>query len=208
MKVGPFQILLLEVNLTIFQAKNEKLLESLVNQCNNGIFGTMAQAVDELDTPRVKHVRPFKSYDGPLTLGDPEQYQSAASIHVERYFKTKIAAPISATTVALRSELAGGQSQSTHTLDGDDVVMGGTAIVDLKTHRDYKVDDPDAPGGKRDVDFDELAKGYEYGRTVVHISESDWNVTKLQTKRSLTILGFVPWSSVCHLLHLSSRIIL
>ena len=153
----------------------------------------MAQAVEELAVPRIKPVRPFKAYDGPLTLGDPSKYESAVSIHVERYFKTKRAAPPAASTVVINTEHSGA-SQS-QTLD-EDVDMGGTEFSGVKHMRTYRVNDPDAPGGKRDVDFEDLAKGYQYGRTVVPFSESDFSVTKLQTKKSFTILGFVPFSSV------------
>jgi len=177
------------------QQRNEQALEKLVSQCNNGVFGTMAQAVEELSVPRIKHVRPFKSYDWTLTLGDPTKYDSALSIHIERYFKTKRATAPSASTVVVKTEL-GGPSQSTQTMDNEDVQMGGTEFSGVKQLRAYKVNDPDAPGGKRDVEFDDLAKGYQYGRTVVPFSDSDLGITKLETKREYTILGFVPFSSV------------
>lgn len=167
----------------------------MVDQCDNGVFGTMAQAVGELAVPRIKPVRPFKAFDGPLTLGDPSKYESALSIHVERYFKTKRAAPPSASTVVINTD-RGGATQS-ETLD-EDTEMGGAEFSGVKHMRAYRVNDDDAPGGKRDVDFEDLAKGYQYGRTVVPFSESDFSVTKLETKKSFTILGFVPFSSVSH----------
>ncbi|KAK0621247.1 SPOC like C-terminal domain-containing protein [Bombardia bombarda] len=174
------------------KATNEKALEKLVSQCDNGVFGTMAQAVEELSIPRVKPVKPFKAYDSLLTLGDPAKYESSAlSISVERYFKTKRAPIPSASTVVVRPE-HGGPTQN----DGDDdVQMGGTEFSGVKHMRTYRINDPDAPGGKRDVDFDELEKGYQYGRTVVPFSESDFSVTKLETKKGFTILGFIPFTS-------------
>jgi len=153
----------------------------------------MAQAVEELSIPRIKPVRPFRSYDGMLTLGDPEKYENALAIHVERFFKTKRASAPSASTVVSRPDL-GGPSQATH--DGD-VEMGGTDLSGVKQMRSYRVNDPAAPGGKRDVPFEELSKGYEYGRTVVPMSESDFEVTKLETKKQFTIVGFIPFSGVC-----------
>lgn len=167
----------------------------MISQCNLAVYGTMAQAIEELSVPRIKHVRPFKAYDGPLTLGDPAKYDSALSIQVERYFKTKRAAVPSASTVVIKQE-SGGPSQSTQTLDDEDAQMGGMEFSGVKQMRTYKVNDPDAPGGKKDVDMDDLAKGYQYGSTVVPFSESDLPVTKLETKKSFTILGFVPYSSV------------
>lgn len=152
----------------------------------------MAQAVEELSIPRIKPVRPFKSYDGPLTLGDPEQYPNAMSIAVERYFKTKLAHPPSASTVVVNN------APSTSKVDDDDEAMedNGNGLGAVRQVRAYRVNDPDAPGGKRDVDFDSLERGYEYGRTVVPISDMDESITNLQTKKSFTILGFIPFDSV------------
>ncbi|EHK96413.1 putative ATP-dependent DNA helicase II subunit 2 [Glarea lozoyensis 74030] len=48
---------------------------------------------------------------------------------------------------------------------------------------------------KRDVDRDDLAKGYEYGRTAVHISAAEENVTKMDTYEGFSIIGFVPSES-------------
>ncbi|KAK5664054.1 hypothetical protein OQA88_268 [Cercophora sp. LCS_1] len=171
---------------------NEAALQNLVDKCKMGVYGTMAQAVEELSTPRIKSVRPFKTYDGPLTLGDPSKYESALSIHVERYFKTKRATVPSASTVVLRPDVVG-MSQA---FEGEDVEMGGTDFSGVKQMRTYRVNDPDAPGGKRDVPFEDLDKGYQYGRTVVPFSQADYPVIKLETTKEFTILGFIPFSSV------------
>jgi ATP-dependent DNA helicase 2 subunit 2 len=170
---------------------NEQILAKLVNQCQNGVIGTMAQAVEELSIPRIKPVRQFKAYDGLLTLGDPKQYERAVSIRVERYFKTKLAVPPSASTVVIKPGHAAGASQAA-TQDDD----GGMEFSGVKHMRSYQVNDPDAPGGKRDIQFEELAKGYQYGRTVVPLAEDDLGQTKLQTTKGFSILGFIPFSSV------------
>ncbi|KAK4186558.1 SPOC like C-terminal domain-containing protein [Podospora australis] len=172
--------------------RNEKSLRKLADACNDGVVGTMQQAVEELVIPRLKPVRPFKAYDGPLTLGDPSKHASALSIQVERYFKTKRATPPSASTVVDADRSAFTQTQG---FDDEDTEMGGTGFSGVKQMRTYRVDDPDAPGGKRDVEFEELEKGYQYGRTVVHISESDFSITKYETKKGFSIIGFIPFSS-------------
>ena len=173
---------------------NETTLRNLVNLCDGGIIASIAEAIDELDTPRVKPVKPYKTYDGTLTLGDPGTFAPAMNINVERYFKTHLARPLGASTVVVKSEQTGG-TQSTHTLDDDE--MEGIEFSAVKQARAYKVNDPDAPGGKRDVEFESLAKGYEYGRTAVHISESEHNITKLETQKAFSIIGFIPWNKVC-----------
>jgi ATP-dependent DNA helicase 2 subunit 2 len=74
--------------------------------------------------------------------------------------------------------------------------MEGVEFSAVRQARSYKVNDPDAPGGKRDVEFEDLAKGFEYGRTAVHISESEHNITKIETQKSFSIVGFIPCSKV------------
>ncbi|KAI0002821.1 SPOC domain-like protein [Xylariaceae sp. FL0662B] len=165
--------------------KNEELLKDLVEKCD-GQFGTVAEAIAELDIPRIKPVKPYKTYDGPLTLGNPEEHQDAMSISVERYFKTHKATIPPASRVVIKNE-------DTETLEGDEMqgVEPAGSFAAVKHARTYKINDPEAPGGKRDVEFESLAKGYEYGRTAVHISESELNITKIETKKCFTIVGFI-----------------
>lgn len=161
--------------------------------CDKGNFGTMAEAIDELDIPVVKVPRPYKSYEGTLSLGDPESGQAAAVISVERYFKTHVAAAMPASTVVFKTEAAESES------------MEGMEFGAVKQARTYKVNDPSAPGGKKDVEFESLAKGYEYGRTAVHISESEHNITKLETEKDFSIVGFLEQDKVPPSLHPYSR---
>ncbi|KAJ0342921.1 ATP-dependent DNA helicase II subunit 2 [Colletotrichum chrysophilum] len=177
--------------------QNEEVLKDLASKCDNGQFATIAEAIDELDTPRLKAVRPYKTYDAPLTLGhaDPPPElkipPTPVIITVERYFKTKLAKAPGSSTVVVSADPS---SQSTHTMDAEPMegVESTAGFAAVKSARTYKVNDPDAPGGKRDVEFEALAKGYEYGRTAVAISESEWNVTKLETIKTFTIIGFIP----------------
>lgn len=187
---------------------NEQTLKTLVDDCD-GVFGTLQQAIEELGTPRLKLTRPVNSYKGLLTLGNPEQYDTACCIDVERFPRTAIRRPLTASRFVVRSEDANAnlsvQSSATVLPDADDPNAGhpkvnSEGLTSVKSSRTYRVIDEEAPGGKRDVDREELAKGYEFGRTAVHISESDENVTKLETEACLDLIGFIPWSSVSHLL--------
>ena len=180
-------------------------MKSLVDDCD-GVFGTLQQAIEELGVPRLKSTRPVHSYKGQLTLGDPEQYSSALCIDVERYPRTMIRRPLTASRFVQRSNLANGkesaQSSTTILPDGDSLEnafpkLNPNDLTTVRNARTYQVLDENAPGGKRDVERDDLAKGYEYGRTAVHISESDQNVTKLETQAGLEIIGFIPWATVC-----------
>ncbi|KAF2486453.1 SPOC like C-terminal domain-containing protein [Neohortaea acidophila] len=169
------------------KAENEEVLRTLCEDCG-GVFGTLAQAIEEMSMPRVKSTRPVPSYKGLLTLGNPQTFDTALSINVERYPKVMQAKPPTASRFVVRGDMTTSQAAtdaSSATLNGDD----GLAAV--KSARTYQVEDEEAPGGKRDVEFDELSKGYEYGRTAVHISESDRNVTTYETTASMDIVGFV-----------------
>ena len=173
------------------KADNEAILKTLCEDCS-GTFGTLAQAFDELGVPRVKGTRPVHSYKGFLTLGNPEVYETALSINIERYPKVMQAKPPSASKFVIRGDMSASQptqASSATLTDGEGTAADGLTAV--KNARTYQVEDENAPGGKRDVESDELAKGYEYGRTAVHISESDRNVTTYETFPSLDIIGFV-----------------
>lgn len=132
-----------------------------------------------------------RSYDGQLTLGDAAKFPSSISMAVERWPVTKKSSAESATTVVMKSET--NTTQTTMTLDHD--VDGQEDDANLfnsvESHRTYKINDPKAPGGKRDVDAETLARGYTYGSSAIHIAESEWNITKLETIKSFSIIGFV-----------------
>lgn len=132
-----------------------------------------------------------RNYDGPLTLGNPESFPNAISINVDRWPVTKVKASDSASVVVLKSEPNG--TQSTIALDNemDGREDGDSTFNSVKQHRTYKVNDPNAPGGKRDVEFEDLAKGYSYGSTAVPVAEAEWDITKMQTSKNFTIIGFI-----------------
>ncbi|KKA28187.1 hypothetical protein TD95_003720 [Thielaviopsis punctulata] len=176
-----------EFKATLFQAKTEAIFHSLADLAN-GKCATVAEAISELDIPNVKTPRPYKTYDGLLGLGTPgnaliESAPNNLLIGIERYFRTKSASPMTASTVVVRAGTGNGDANVTVLEDAD--------IAAVRMARSYTVKDETAPGGEIDVPVDELAKGYEYGRTAVYINQSDENVTTLETKKSFSILGFV-----------------
>jgi ATP-dependent DNA helicase 2 subunit 2 len=181
------------------KAENEAFLKDLTEKCN-GVFGTMAQAIEELDIPRLKTVKPVHSYRGTLTLGDPKDYDTALSIDIERFPRTMIAKPPSASAFVVRAD-AGEPTHSPGAVmaDGEEggaAPANGNTLTNVRSAYSYTVADSDAPGGTKDVSRDDLAKGYEYGRTVVPISESDENITKLESEAAMEIVGFVPKDKV------------
>ena len=167
----------------------------------DGVYGTFEQAVAELDIPRVKSVRSVASFKGYLQLGNPEEYDSALRIPVERYYRTYPAKPPTASSFVLRSEPEAGQEEAESseaaaaTQKGSQ--SGDAGLTTVRTMRTYQVEDKSAPGGKIDIERDDLAKGYEYGRTAVHISETDENITILDTFAGLELMGFIQTDQVC-----------
>ncbi|CAE7014733.1 ATP-dependent DNA helicase II subunit 2 [Pyrenophora teres f. teres] len=171
--------------------QNEEILKSFVDDCD-GSFGTLATAIDQLHVPRLKETRPVHNYRGSLTLGDPQNYEATITIDVERYPCTMLAKPPTASSFIVRSEVkdeSGQSRQSSATMTDDNPPT--TDLSAIHNSRVYQVDDRDQPGSKITVEMEELERGYEYGRTAVHISESDMNVVKLETQQSLELVGFV-----------------
>lgn len=201
MKRSPVLVWLVQIALKYdIQETNEGTLKALVEDCD-GVFGTMQEAIEELGVPRLKVTRPVVSYKGQLTLGNPEEYDSALCIDVERYPRIMVRRPLTASQFVERTSASNGQAstQSSATMlpdaDGPEEA-DPNSLASVRSARTYQVVDEEAPGGKRDVSRDDLAKGFEYGRTAVYISESDLNVTKLETKAGLEIIGFIPWDTV------------
>lgn len=179
------------------KAENEKMLRELAEACD-GQFGTMAEAIAEMGVPRLNSTKPVASYKSTLTLGLMTEYDSAMVIDVQRYPRTRVAPAPTASKHVESASMAPGpsQAQASGTLqNGEDVEMGGTGdsnLVAVKNAYGYWVEDSDAPGGKKDVPREDLAKGYEYGRTAVFISESDQNVTRMDVTAGMEIIGFIP----------------
>lgn len=146
------------------------------------MFGTLAQAIEEMSIPRMKTTRPVPSFKGLLMLGKPEDYDTAVSIKVERYPRVMVQRAPSASSFVNKSDMAPTQDTSE---------SANNHLAAVKNARTYQVLDEEAPGGKRDVEQEELAKGYSYGSTAVPISESDRNVTTFETLPGIDLVGFV-----------------
>ncbi|KAJ5601385.1 hypothetical protein N7510_010919 [Penicillium lagena] len=190
------------------KAENEDLLRKLAEDCD-GVFGTLQQAISELEVPRIKVTKSMPSFKGFLQLGNPNDYDTAVRIPVERYFRTYVAKPPSASSFVLRSGAGTGQEESgssaTVTAPGASQVPGEeNTLTAVRMSRTYQIKDESAPGGKGDVERDDLAKGYEYGRTAVHISQLDENITNLETFAGLELIGFVQNNKYERYLHMSN----
>jgi ATP-dependent DNA helicase 2 subunit 2 len=180
--------------LTQWQRRNEIILSSLADKCN-GTFGTAAFAISCLAIPNVKTTRPYAPYKGRLSLGNFEKYpETSFYIDVERYSKTKVAKPVSASSYVSQNGKSGETQDSSGTIQGDSGMPdeSGAGLAPVHNAKKYTIPDPEDPRGFKDVEFEELARGYEYGRTAVHITESEANITAFPTFKSFEIIGFIP----------------
>ena len=174
------------------KARNEETLRNLVENCD-GVYGTLEAAVQELGMPRIKLPRPVPSFKGQLMLGNPKEYDSAMTIDVERYSRVMVARAPTASSYVHKSNVSQEAGSSATVIE--DGQGAGNAMAVVRNTYSYQVPDG-IKGEKKDIPREELAKGYEYGRTIVPISESDQNVTKLETEAALELMGFVPSEKV------------
>jgi len=154
----------------------------------------MIQAVDEMGEPRTKKTRPIASYKGSLTIGDREQYPDTfLSIDVERYPRIMVAKAPSATSFVGSSRRGDDENEAGPSTQNNST---SSHLQKIQQTRTYQVDDESAPGGKIEIEREEMAKGYMYGRTIVPISASDAEIVVFETEASLQILSFMQRSEV------------
>ncbi|KAJ5888427.1 hypothetical protein N7495_008468 [Penicillium taxi] len=181
--------------------ENEILLREFAEGCD-GNYGTLDEAVSWLETPRLKVTKGLPSFKGFLQLGDASKYDTAVRIPVERYFQTYVAKPPSASSFVISSGNA--PEKDGAQLSGSQAPSEGENLTLVRQSRAYQITDESAPGGKVEVERDDLAKGYEYGRTAVHISQTDENITKLETFAAMDLIGFVPKENYDRYQHMSN----
>lgn len=133
----------------------------------------------------MKTTRITASFKGHLQLGNPAEYDTAVRIPVERYYRTYVAKAPSASQFTVRNEEEMGMAAAAA---GS---QESSSLVGVRNNRSYQIDDGTTEEGVRDVDREQLAKGYEYGRTLVPISETDENITTLETFAAIELLGFI-----------------
>lgn len=165
---------------------------------SGGSCRNISALVSKLGIPFVKTVRPFRSYRGTLTIGWTDKLEEATiSINVEQFACVMPAKPLTEKQFAGRKdEGADGTGQSSITMQESGDVQESEGLAAVKRTRAYQVDDPSAPGGKRDVEKDDLEKGFEYGRTAVHVNADDMSLVQLETSPGLEVVGFVAQEKV------------
>lgn len=185
------------------KATNEKILSDLCNACEDGMFATLAEAIDQLASrPQLRTIRPVGSSQCQLVLGDPSSPENNnLSIGVERYPRVMPERVPTAGSYVLSGNAMTDVDQKLADLQLKDitnlVINDPSKLAAVKQARTYAVDDSTAePKSSTVVPFADLARGFEYGSTIVHISESDMNVVLLPTTPAIDIVGFVRVANV------------
>ncbi|KAI9891089.1 MAG: ATP-dependent DNA helicase II subunit 2 [Vezdaea aestivalis] len=159
---------------------NEDCLREIV-QTSGGRYGTLAEAIAELEQPLVKQVKPVTLYKGELILGKPGS-KGALSIQVERYPCIKAARAITASAFAKIGEEDGAATQTSRE---------PPSSMPVNHRKSYRVEDHTQKTGWREVDEGSLSRGYEYGRTVVPFLPEDEHITKFETTAAFEIIGLI-----------------
>ncbi|RPA80123.1 SPOC domain-like protein [Ascobolus immersus RN42] len=163
------------------KAANEQLFKTFCSSLTDGrgVYATCAEVIETLQIPRMKQVRPVKTFNGVLTLGDPEDLENSLIIDVEQFPKIMQAKPVSASSFAVAT--------------GDGVVKdeeGDAGMEQVRADRVYTVEEEN--GKKKEVEVEELDRGYMYGRAIVPINASDREITDFNASPGLEIVGFIP----------------
>lgn len=169
--------------------ENEEKLKGFVERCEDGVFATYKEARDSLDIPKVKTVKPIRSFTGELVLSDPEQQPQnrVMSIGVEVFPCTRRATAMTASNYATSKIESADAPSSTPNQKG---------LLAVKWDREYYVDDENEIGGKKELDRDSLENGYRYGSEIVYITKEEEEAIMFPTSASLDIIGFVRKTSV------------
>ncbi|KAJ8098848.1 SPOC like C-terminal domain-containing protein [Lipomyces tetrasporus] len=175
---------------TAMQRANHGLLSDLIDRVAgrklNAVFAPFADVLRDLEIPHVRKVRSTNSYNGTLTIGDPNQFNDSLVIPVERFAYVKKASPIS--SVAYTKSKGTSPTRPTTTRLGRKVKYEITASKEPE----------DSKKGKnvREVEKGDLKKGYRYGASVVPLSAEEEDNLRFLTITSLDIIGFVPFDTI------------
>ena len=156
----------------------------LASQTPDGRVCHINETYEEINQIQVKEVRPTPSYRGYLYLGSPSKNHFLA-ISVFMYLRVK---EVKMPSSKKYSSLSQGP---THDVVPEKIYTvsntgeSKTDGIDTTEEEDYIT-----------VSKDELEKAYRFGKQVVKVSPEEEEYGKLKTKKELSILEFVPASTV------------
>lgn len=180
------------------QRANEEFYHTFVEQLENGIVGNCAFAIEEVSRPEVKQTK-SALMSNTLRLGDVENHpDEAIEISVKTSKCTALARPKSWKKFArLGDEDEDIIMRNTDDDDEPKAVYGELSmqtqyVYDPNGHHDEDdedaMDEDDKKPELKEIDKEELIRGYKYGTSYVPVPED--NFPKLATKKGIDICGF------------------
>ncbi|KAK9322775.1 SPOC like C-terminal domain-containing protein [Lipomyces orientalis] len=178
---------------TAMQRANHDLLtdfiDSVVGRELNAVLAPFAEVLRDLEIPHVRKVRSTNSYNGTLTIGDPNQFNDALVIPVERFAYVKKATPISSVAYTKpKGTVPTSPTRPTATRLGRKVKYEITVSKESEDGKKEK--------NVQEVEKGDLKKGYRYGASVVPLSAEEEDNLRFLTIASLDIIGFVPFETI------------
>ncbi|KAK9235337.1 SPOC like C-terminal domain-containing protein [Lipomyces kononenkoae] len=178
---------------TALQRSNHSVLSDFIDRVAgrkiNAIIAPFAEVLSDLEIPHVRKVRSTNSYNGTLTIGDPNQFDDSLVIPVERFAYVKAAAKIN--SVAYIKPKANEPTSSNRR---------ATTTVGRKIKYDIDLSKGSSESGTKkevqQVNKEDLKKGYRYGASVVPLSAEEEESLRFRTTAALDIIGFVPFDTV------------
>lgn len=173
--------------------QSEAILKKLCD-IPDSVFANAQEAVDSLQLPSVKKVRPIKTFAGKLTLGDLTEYpiDNCISIDIEAFPAVRVATAPTAVAYATAGKPAA--SQATQGSPDDKLsALKKQGLQEVKRLTEFYVVDENDPEVKTEVEAEDVKSGYRFGPDIVVLTEEEEQVIKLRSQEpaSMMIVGFV-----------------
>lgn len=173
--------------------QSEAILKKLC-EIPDSVFANAQEAVDSLQLPSVKKVRPIKTFAGKLTLGDLTEYpiDNCISIDIEAFPATRVATASTAVAYATAGKPAASQATQ-GSPDAKLSALKKQGLQEVKRLTEFYVVDENDPEVKTEVEAEDVKSGYRFGPDIVVLTEEEEQVIKLRSQEpaSMMIVGFV-----------------
>ncbi|KAF5121344.1 hypothetical protein DV113_000778 [Geotrichum candidum] len=171
------------------KAANEEKLRQLVSGMPQpgSIFANAQEAIDTLQLPTAKRVRPVRAFACKLTLGDPTTYQNVLSFDIESFPCVREASAPSASTYAVGST------------NPDNLTSVNPGLQEVKRVTEYFYTQEEGDTKEVTVDPAEILPGYKFGAEIVVLSEEEQKVLTTDQENEqagMQVIGFVKQSGI------------
>ncbi|KAG5519625.1 hypothetical protein PMAC_001780 [Pneumocystis sp. 'macacae'] len=174
---------------SIIKINNEKNLLKFANICN-GVFASMIEVIDSLNTSNLRKVHPISLFNGTLTIGDPQNYPDVVEIMIQRYPRTRLAKAPSAHRYSILKKSPKSTNYTEQLIQTDtnfDNNNKNEYFSKVLITKNYKIE---KDGSEKEISKEDLELGYLYGKTIIPTSIIN-DELKYKTNIQLTILGFM-----------------